>query len=258
MQWWLYSCRRCYLLQGRIRTDPALVLALRPRNDPLFPAIRQRNCLGVGCIRLRTRRAGADADSGALTFKGIEQISFGRCGGSFEGDDDVPSKETSAASNLSRLWTAPVAAKDKLIIVGNVGDDEPSFTAGGGARSVSEADSESDELEDSSESKEESEREVRVGSRETALTNSWLSKESSAASNLSRPLTALAVAAATEIANRGCGMSATIWRIADVVGFTILDSKWQDLVHQSLNTDWSQQPGTGNSWLESESENSQY
>ena len=35
--------------------------------------------------------AGADADSGALTFKGIEQISFGRCyGSSFKGDNGVP------------------------------------------------------------------------------------------------------------------------------------------------------------------------
>ena len=35
--------------------------------------------------------AGADADSGALTFKGIEQISFGRrCSGSVKGDDGVP------------------------------------------------------------------------------------------------------------------------------------------------------------------------
>ena len=75
----------------------------------------------------------------------------------------------------------------------------------------------SDELEDPSESEEDSEREVVVGSKQTALANSWLSKATSAASNLSRPLTALL--AATEIANRGCRMSATIWRIADVVGF---------------------------------------
>ena len=70
-----------------------------------------------------------------------------------------------------------MAAKDKLIIVGNVGDDEPFFlSAEGGARPVSEAaevtDPESDELEDSSESKEESEREVGVGNRETALAKS--------------------------------------------------------------------------------------
>ena len=68
-------------------------------------------------------------------------------------------------------------AKDKSIIVGNVGDNEPSHPpAGGGARPVFEAaevtDSESGELEDSSESEEESEREVGVGSRETALANS--------------------------------------------------------------------------------------
>ena len=69
--------------------------------------------------------------------------------------------------------------KDKSIIwpsfVGNVGDDEPSFSSAvGGARLIFEAagvtDSESDEPEDSSE--EESEREVGVGSRETALANS--------------------------------------------------------------------------------------
>ena len=34
--------------------------------------------------------AGADADSGALTFKGIEQISSSRCGGSFEGNVGIP------------------------------------------------------------------------------------------------------------------------------------------------------------------------
>ena len=34
--------------------------------------------------------AGADADSGALTFKGIEQISSSRRGGSFEGNVGVP------------------------------------------------------------------------------------------------------------------------------------------------------------------------
>ena len=71
--------------------------------------------------------------------------------------------------------------KDKSIIwpsfVGNVGDDETSFSSAvGGARLTFEAaevtDSESDELEDSSEWEEESEREVVVGSRETALANS--------------------------------------------------------------------------------------
>ena len=75
---------------------------------------------------------------------------------------------------MLRLSTALVAAKDKSIIVGNVGDDERFvLSAEGGARPVSEVtDSESDELEDSSESKEESEREVGVGNRETALANS--------------------------------------------------------------------------------------
>jgi hypothetical protein len=78
---------------------------------------------------------------------------------------------------LSRLSKALVAAKDKSIIVGNVGDDEPFvLSAEGGAGPVSEAaevtDSESDELEDSSESKEESEREVGVGNLEAASAKS--------------------------------------------------------------------------------------
>ena len=107
--------------------------------------------------------------------------------------------------------------KDKSINVGK-------SAMPGGARPVFEAAevTDSDELEDPSESEEDSEREVVVGSKQTALANSWLSKATSAASNLSRPLTALL--AATEIANRGCRSSATIWRIADVVGFSILDS----------------------------------
>ena len=108
--------------------------------------------------------------------------------------------------------------KDKSINVGK-------SAMPGGARPVFEAaevtDPDSDELEDPSESEEDSEREVVVGSKQTALANSWLSKATSAASNLSRPLTALL--AATEIANRGCRSSATIWRIADVIGFSILD-----------------------------------
>ena len=91
-----------------------------------------------------------------------------------------PSPDKGKEGNIGDVGgSGSMTPKDKSIIwpsfVGNVGEDEPSFSSAvGAARLIFEAaevtDSESDEPEDSSE--EESEREVGVGSRETALANS--------------------------------------------------------------------------------------